>query len=275
MSYENPDLPQDVNVGRDHPLPEFLRLAAGLAVVVVALSALLYVAGGWLARLIPFETESGWVGARVLGVDPNEVRPDDSLQTYLQTLSDRLAAQMALPEGMRIRVHVVDEPVPNAFASLGGHVAVTRGLYERMSSENALALVLAHEIAHVRARDPIAGLGGGTLLAVAQALLTGNASGMSAAFASVVQRGYSRRAEAQADEAAVAALRAVYGHAGGGAAVFETLSDYRRTHGGEAPSLLSTHPLDADRIARLRAAAEGWDAQRQPLQPLAVPPPAP
>ena len=66
---------------------------------------------------------------------------------------------------MKLRVHYVDTAVPNAFAALGGHIAVTRGLYESVQSENALALVLAHEIAHVRARDPIAGIGGGLIAA--------------------------------------------------------------------------------------------------------------
>lgn len=272
MSYENPPLPEDVNVGRENPLLEFLRLAAGLAVVVAAVSALLYFGGSRLARLIPFETERAWVGERVLGVDARKATAaTQPVEAYLQELTNRLAAPMELPAGMTLRVHYIDEPVPNAFASLGGHIAVTRGLYERMDSENALALVLAHEIAHVRARDPIAGLGGGATMLVVLALVSGNAANLSTAFASVVQRGYSRRAEAQADEAAIQALRRVYGHAGGGAAVFETFARYREEHGVEMPSLLSTHPLDAERIARLKNAAEGWDAQHHPLRPLAVP----
>lgn len=272
MSYENPPVPDEVNVGRENPLLEFLRLAAGLAVVVVAISALLYLGGSRLARLIPFERERGWVGERVLGVGKGDLaKGDAAVEQYLGRLGARMAAQMDLPKGMTLQFHYVGQEVPNAFASLGGHIAVTRGLYQRMESENALSLVLGHEIAHVRARDPISGLGGSATMLVVVTLLSGNASNLSAAFASVVQRGYSRRAEAQADEAAIAALRKVYGHAGGGAAVFETFERYRREIGlGGAPSLLSTHPLDAERIARLKQAAADWDPQRQPLKPLAV-----
>jgi len=278
MSYENPPLPEGINVGRDNALLEFLRLAAGLAVVVVTISAVLYFAGGWLARLIPFEKERSWVGERVLGIDIEETRAAADaagIEPYLQQLTDTLAAQMSLPAGMSLRVHYANIPEPNAFATLGGHIAVTRGLYARMESENALALVLAHEIAHVKARDPIAGVGGSASMLVVLTLLTGNANNLSAAFASVVQRGYSRRAEAQADGAAIAAVRRVYGHAGGGASVFEGFARYREEHGGEMPSLLSTHPLDAERIARLRQAATDWDAQRQPLKPLAIQAPTP
>ena len=276
MSYENPQLPQEVNVSRDNAVLEFLRLAAGLAVVVIAISSLLYFAGGRLARLIPFETERNWVGERAFGIDTAPgTRTDPALEAYLQALTDRLAAQMDLPPGMRLRAHAVDQPVPNAFASLGGHIAVTRGLYERLQSENALALVLAHEIAHIRARDPIAGIGGSATTLLALTLLTGNAGSLSTAFATVVQRGYSRQAETLADGHAIAAVKKLYGHAGGGASVFETFAAYHTEHGGQAPSLLSTHPLDAERIERLRQAAADWDPVRQPLRPLALPMPPP
>ncbi|HSW14952.1 MAG TPA: M48 family metallopeptidase [Solimonas sp.] len=266
MSYENPPLPEEVNVGRENVLLEFLRLAAGLAVVMALISAAMYFGGSRLARLIPFDTERRWVGERVLGIEVASNPKHAEVEAYLRGLTARLAAQMDMPPGMELRVHYADTALPNAFASLGGHIAVTRGLYERMDSENALALVLAHEIAHVRARDPIAGIGGSASMILAVTLLTGNAGNLSAAFAGVVQRGYSRRAEEQADEAAIAALRRVYGHAGGGAAVFEGFARWRQEgHGLQGPSLLSTHPLDEERIARLKQAAQGWDAQRQPL----------
>lgn len=272
MSYENPPLPQEeVNVGRENVLLEFLRLAAGLAVVVIAISAVLYFAGGYLARLIPFATEQAWIGTRfVPGIDvQTQTEPAAAaIEQKLQALTMRLSAQMDLPAGMQLQAHHLDSEVPNAFASLGGHIAVTRGLYERLDSENALAMVLGHEIAHVRARDPIAGLGGSASMLVALTLLTGNASHLSGAFASLVQRGYSRRAEALADETAILALQKLYGHAGGGAAVFETFARYRGEHSTEGPSLLSTHPLDAERIARLQAAAADWNPQTQPLIPL-------
>jgi len=110
---------------------------------------------------------------------------------------------------------------------------------------------------------------------LALTLLTGNAGSLSTAFATVVQRGYSRQAETLADGHAIAAVKKLYGHAGGGASVFETFAAYHTEHGGEAPSLLSTHPLDAERIERLRQAAADWDPVRQPLRPLALPMPPP
>lgn len=269
MSYENPDLPHEVNVGRDHPLAEFLRLVAGLAAVVLALGVVLYLCGGWLARQLPFAWEQAWVGERILGADAlMQPDADPARADHVQRLTQSLAATMQLPPGMTLRVQVSGSDVPNAFATLGGHIVVTRGLYERMPSENALALVLAHEIAHVRARDPIAAVGSGAGLSLVLLLLGSDGERIAPAVAGLVQRGYSRGAEREADEAALQAVHARYGHAGGAAAVFEVLSAYQAGFGVAVPTLLSTHPSDTARIAALQAAAADWDATRQPLTPL-------
>jgi predicted Zn-dependent protease len=47
---------------------------------------------------------------------------------------------------------VLDTPIVNAMALPGGYIYVTRGMLERINSEDELAGVLGHEIAHVTAR---------------------------------------------------------------------------------------------------------------------------
>jgi predicted Zn-dependent protease len=272
MTYENPEVPHEVNVSRDNALVEFLRLLAGVGLCVLAIAAVLYLAGGWLARRIPFATERSWVGERVLGIDvaPAAAGERAEIERYLQTLSDELAATMSLPESMGVRVHYAEAGIPNAFATLGGHIAVTSELYRLMPSENALAMVLAHEIAHVKARDPISALGSGASLALVFALVSGEADGLAPRLASLVQLGYSRGAERRADREAVAALLARYGHAGGGASLFEVLAAQQHPVAGTLPTFLSTHPADAERIDDLERAAASWDPGRFPLTPVRV-----
>jgi predicted Zn-dependent protease len=271
VSYENPQVPHEVNVSRDSVLVEFVQLAAGVGLVAIAIAAALYFFGGYAARLVPYSVEQEWVGDRVLG--PVDVEADGDakrVQPYLQRLADDLARHMDLPKGMRPVVHWADTDVPNAFATLGGHVVVTRGLYERMPSENALAMVIAHELAHVRERDPIGAVGGSASLALVLVLLGGDVDRLVPHLAHAVQLGYSRSAERRADDAALQAVVARYGHAGGAAAVFEVLAAYAGSTQRAAPTLLSTHPADEDRIARLADAARDWDPARQPLRPLEV-----
>lgn len=272
MSYENPEVPHEVNVSRENAFLGFVQLLAGVGVVVVALAAVLYVAGGYLARLIPFSTEQAWVGDRVIGLDALMSSTEEHvlLERYLQTLSDSLAATMELPEGITPRVHYAELDVPNAFATLGGHIVVTSELYRRMPSENALAMVVAHEIAHVKARDPISAVGGGASIALVFALVSGDADSLAPQLATLVALGYSRTAEASADSEAVRALRLRYGHAGGAASVFEILAAAHAAARTSVPTFLSTHPADAARIEALRNAEADWDVERQPLTPVAV-----
>ena len=274
MSWENPPVPHEVNVSRESVLAEFLRLLAGLGICVLALAALLYFAGGWLARWVPISTEAAWVGDHVIGLSGLDDAPADAgnahILAQLQALTARVAVNMDLPQGMQVRVHLSSSDVPNAFATLGGHLVVNRGLYRRMPSENALALVIAHEVGHIKARDPIAAVGGSASLALLTVALGGDARSLAPGIARLVQLGYSRQAESAADTEALLGLRRMYGHAGGAAAVFEVLDDYGREHREiSMPTLLSTHPADARRIQRMRDAAADWNGN-PPLVPLPV-----
>jgi beta-barrel assembly-enhancing protease len=275
LSYENPQVPHQVNAPPEPVLGEFLRIALGLCVMAAAIAALLYFFGGTLARLVPYSYERELVGDRVLAPIAVAARNDAPATSrklaYLQALADDLAPRANLPAAMRPVVHWSDTDVPNAFATLGGHVVVTRGLYERMPSENALALVIGHELAHLRERDPISAVGGALSLTLVMVLLGADASQFYPQVAHAVQLGYSRRVESRADEIALQAVIARYGHAGGTAAVFEVFADYAGPLRDATPELLATHPADAARIARMRRAASDWNPERQPLRPLAVP----
>lgn len=273
MSYENPPLPEGINVSRRSVLAETLWLGAATILIVAVVAAAVHFGFSRLARWVPFATEHAWVGEeRVIGIEVTEPRDADALRIrdYLRELGGALAAHMDLPPGMQLHVHYTQSGVPNAFATLGGHVVVTSALYRIMPSENALATVLAHEIAHIRARDPIAALGGGASLALLIALVGGDAGALAPHVASIVQRGHSREAEALADAAALAAVIAHYGHAGGADAMFEALAAHRDGADITMPTLLSTHPVDRERIARMRAAAVAWDPAAQPLVALRV-----
>ncbi|MBX2879162.1 MAG: M48 family metalloprotease [Granulosicoccus sp.] len=86
-----------------------------------------------------------------------------------------------------------------------------------MPDENTLAMVMAHEIAHVLHRDPIASLGGGAVSTLALLGLIGREGTElagsilnNAGIAPRVQ--FTRKMEELADDQAVAAVNALYGH---------------------------------------------------------------
>ncbi|HOT95679.1 MAG TPA: M48 family metalloprotease [bacterium] len=71
---------------------------------------------------------------------------------------DRLAAEIGLQShwsGLTYSVQVVNEPDLNHFSLPGGEIFLYRGMIESLGSSDQVAAVLAHEIAHIAARDGI------------------------------------------------------------------------------------------------------------------------
>ncbi|HEX2835658.1 MAG TPA: M48 family metalloprotease [Thermoanaerobaculia bacterium] len=61
---------------------------------------------------------------------------------------------------------LLDTPMVNAMALPGGYIYVTRGILERMNSEDELAGVIGHEVAHVAARHSAQSISRATLAQV-------------------------------------------------------------------------------------------------------------
>ncbi|MCL2193194.1 MAG: M48 family metalloprotease [Treponema sp.] len=72
------------------------------------------------------------------------------LTRYINKILQTLVINSSRPAAFRgYFVVVLDTPEFNAFASPGGHIFLTRGLVEAATSEDMLAAVIAHELAHV------------------------------------------------------------------------------------------------------------------------------
>ncbi len=73
------------------------------------------------------------------------------LEEWVSAVGARLVAELG-PTPYTFRFAVVDQFEPNAFATPGGFIYISRGLLAQMNSEDELAGVLAHEISHVTQR---------------------------------------------------------------------------------------------------------------------------
>ena len=254
-AYENPQIPEGINVSPTHPLKDFALLLGGVsALIVVAVLALSF-AAGYLVRFVPFEQER----ALASSIDADWLKQSHSAddkrrEQYLRALGEQLAAAMDLPAEMQITVHYSSDDTVNAMATLGGNIVVFQGLIDTVDSESALAMVLAHEIAHVRHRHPIVAMGRGFTVMLALSALSGVGDGMIqqwvGSMGMLPMLAFSREQEEAADADALQALLRVYGHAGGAATFFEHVAEQSALP--EPPALLNTHPDTDARIARIR-----------------------
>jgi predicted Zn-dependent protease len=270
VSYENPEIPEGINDSDRRPVLHALKLYAIALALVAAMGAALLAAADWLAPLVPFRYET----AATRGFFPPKVN-EGAIEPYLRELTGRLARAQGLPEDMTIEAHYNEGDVVNAFATLGGHVVLYQGLLQAMPDENALAMVIAHEIAHVRHRHPIASVGRAAGMGFALMLL-GADSGSQLVQATVSQGGiltmlsFSRAQESQADATALETVQRLYGHVDGADSFFQQMLSKAQSR--EPPRFLSSHPLTAPRIEALGALADqqGWK-RTGPRTPIPAP----
>ena len=261
MNYENPHIPEGINTSKEHPLKEFAILLIGSVALIVTLSIVLGVGGGWLASKIPFSAEGEIAGLYDISEDVDDENSPE-LTRYLQDLTTKISEAQSLPEEMKITAHYIDDNTVNAFATLGGHIFIYRGLLEKLPNENALVTLLGHEIAHVKYRHPIRSLGSGILVSIAVTAVTGSTNSDILGSAGLLSSlKFGRDMEQQSDEEAMLTLQTLYGHLNGGAELFKIFQTMREEMDINEPAeMFSTHPLDENRIKNFSqvAASKGW-----------------
>lgn len=248
-------------------------MGGSLALILVIVLTLAWLAEA-IAERIPFSYEQEIAGE--FAADAPEDPLEAAAEQRLQEIADDLARNMDLPPDMSIRVHYSDADTVNAFATLGGHIVIFRGLIEQMPNENTLAMVLAHEIAHIKHRHPIVGLGRGVVVGLALAVIAGvsgsdltdrvlGSAGMLTAMS------FSRAQEREADRSGLAAVAARYGHVNGSQDLFEIFHELEREQPLRPPEFMNSHPDSGHRkqnIADL-AADYGWSLQGD-VTPLSI-----
>jgi len=274
MDSDNIDLDRVLGAPKPRPFLDFLIQGTLAVVLLVALIYGIFEIGLVLGPLIPFAWEKQ-VSELALRDFPLATRgPEaEARRATLQRLADALVPYEHLPKGVTITINYSQDDTVNAFSTLGGNVVVYEGLIRRLPSENALSMVLGHEMGHVKNRDPISYMSGERLVQLVVSLATGD-SGLASEVVSNIQLltslEFSRQAEERADLAGLTALEGHYGHVNGYRQTFDALEAWVADQGGsEPPEFLRDHPDTKTRIAKLAAyaAAHHW-SEKGPLTPL-------
>lgn len=157
--------------------------------------------------------------------------------------------------------NLVKENSVNAFAMPGGKIVVLEGLLAVTQTEEALAVVLGHEVAHVIAQHSAerisqqmavqygGAIAGGLMGSSAGAQLGQQVFGIGAQLG--VMLPYARKQELEADEIGLI-IMALAGYNPEVAIPF--WQRMAQSSGGGSSELLSTHPSDQKRIEKIQAA---------------------
>lgn len=158
--------------------------------------------------------------------------------------------------------NLVKDPQVNAFCMPGGKIVVYEGLMPLVSSDDELAVVLGHEVAHAVAKHSNERMSQQLMAQYGAALLGAAVSNKSAAVQQVANTVYgvgaqygvmlpfSRKHESEADYMGLV-LMTIAGYNPDVAVNFwQKMSNSSK--GGSTPELMSTHPSDARRIADIQ-----------------------
>jgi len=200
------------------------------------------------------------VGAVVLGRYP--VYSDERATAYVNLLGQTLAAASDRPETFRgYHFLILDSDEINAFAAPGGLIFVTRGILRCARSEDGVAAILAHEIAHVQEKHGLQAIKKSRLttavtsvaLTAAQTLGPDALAELTTLFddsirditSTLTNSGYSRSFEREADRGAVMILQRVGYDPRALVDVLEVMGEKLEPKGLD---FAKTHPDPAQRI---------------------------
>jgi Zn-dependent protease with chaperone function len=216
-------------------------------VITAAVVAFGYTAPHWIAPHVPMSWERN-VGSSIVG-DFGDLRcRDPEGQQALEALVERVAPG-ATRGPNAIKVAALDVPVFNAAALPGGYIVVFKPAITE-TDPDALAGILAHEVAHVRRRHVTEALvrefGIGALIRLFAGDIGANAE-------QIVSLSYTRENEAQADSDAIQMLKRANISPKPTAELFDHLSKEQGEGSSFGAEFLQSHPLSGGRATKFAA----------------------
>jgi predicted Zn-dependent protease len=203
---------------------------------------------------------------------------DAKINSYVNLLGQTLAMASDMPE-LFAGYHflVLDSNDINAFATPGGHVFITRGLIHCCRTEDALAAVLAHEIGHIQLRHGMKAIEKARMADALKILASEGVKTLgdeelikltkdfgdvlSDITTTMINNGYSRSYEYQADAAAVTILKRV-GYQPGALVDMLGIMGKQLKPGGT--DFAKTHPSPQARIDELKKSIQATTAGQVP-----------
>ena len=170
----------------------------------------------------------------------------------LRAIASRITQSQHLlhPEEFAWQLYIIhNDSVLNAFCTPGGYIYVYTGLIKYLDSEDELAGVLGHEIAHADLRHSTEQMTKQYGVGLLFQLIFGSSSTISSMAGSLVNLGFSRADETEADMQSVIYLNDTEYDARGAARFFEKLD--AEGNGRGQLQFLNTHPNPGNRVEKI------------------------
>jgi len=239
----------------------FPRRCAALALIAAIAAALAFLGGCRNTNFLSTKEEVR-LGRDVAKQIESEVRVDkDSADARrVQRLAQRVMAHAEERPGVPYSFKVLDRKEINAVSLPGGPVYVFRGLLDMVGDDDdALACVIAHEVAHVNARHVAKMISQqlATNIGIVILLRGRTAQDVASLASDLLSLSFSREDEYEADRRGLSYAHRAGFDPRGLVRFFEKLQAIEKGKGD--PEFLRTHPLSRNRIERAIRVIEKQD----------------
>jgi beta-barrel assembly-enhancing protease len=194
-----------------------------------------------------------------------KVSNDTTLTAYISRLGMEMVNNSTRKKLNYKFTVLAEDNVVNAFAGPGGYIYITTGLLKLCDNNAEVCGVLAHEVAHVAHHDQMDALGLGVGLATLATLATGSSPEMIQAGVDIslglIQNGYSRKDEKEADLSAVDYLVGAQMNP----SAMWTLFEKMKAKLGDVKGIeiyFSSHPSTEQRISDIKAKVFKMDVKK-------------
>ncbi|TAF93618.1 MAG: hypothetical protein EAZ47_06045 [Bacteroidetes bacterium] len=201
-----------------------------------------------VAENMPYSYEKQ-LGETVFNSMVNTADVDSTRSAQLQQFANGIQFGNKHP----LTFYVVNDDVYNAFALPGGHVVVYNKLLNQMPTKEALAALLAHEVAHQKNKHALKSMVRGIANYAFIAILTNDVNGITALLiqsgGNLKQMKFSRNLETEADDDGLDILKNNQLSQKGFEQLFDVLGVAEEEYPASTfPEMLSTHPLTKKRL---------------------------
>ncbi|GHU58514.1 peptidase M48 [Spirochaetia bacterium] len=186
---------------------------------------------------------------------------DPALTAYINHIIQTVVVNSPNPE-LYNGYHgaVLDTTEINAFATSGGHIFLTHGIIDCADSEDAIAAIVAHEIAHIQLQHNIKAIKASRYTEVITSVMeltTLFDESVSDIVTTMINDGYSQEQEFEADTLALSLLASAGYEPSSLIDMLRVLEKNQAAHSG---GFNKTHPSPTDRIANANKAVGSYTA---------------
>ena len=242
----------NINITETNPLKDFVQIMLNIILFIVSVYLFIFIASGIVLKTLSAEQQvviENFISPSVCPANLVELSVEEK-QKLSNIKNIILRVDSKFPKTSNLDIKVIKEKQLNALCYPNGNIYITSALYKELKSDEELAFVIAHEMAHYRYKDHLLNLrrniaNGSVLILIAFANPNNKEIGTIVDDSlNVTELKFSRGAEEKADKYAIDIMNKLYGNAKAGVSVMTTLKDKNSFD----IEFLSSHPNIDKRI---------------------------